>query len=1274
MVKKSFLWMYRFTLTAIWVMIFVMSLTILGLRYFVLPEISHYQNDIAQAVSKQLGQHVNIGSIEASWQGLNPRIRLKQVDIYDQENRIALSLEKVDSTLSWLSIPLFEPRLASLIVYRPELNIRREADGTVYIAGISLSGPTQLEFPNWLLRQTEIAIVDAEVIWNDAYRKAPEVKLSKLNLKVENPTWDRLRGRHRFALKATPSAISQQAIDIRGNLFGHDFGKLDEWRGRFYAEVRQSNFAELKRWMDFPFELQSGEGDARVWVSFDELKIERITGDVNLSNLTTQIPYQNQPASTFNHLAGRIQWEKQETGQLISAQNIQVITPENLNIKNGNFSLQQSQKDNQPYYQGNISLEEFQLESTNKLLPYLPLPEKVSEQFKVIQPVGKLSQLSLSWKGAGNALNEYALKSNFSDFGVDPIEAYDIPGFQHLSGNVNLTQNNGTLQFNSDRVVLYPKQVLRYGVPVDYIRGKVVWRSERDKINVHLNKLAFSTPHAVGEVNGYVEYDDANGLYLDLTGGVTKGDARFTKLYLPTVLSKDTLDWIDTSILQGQVEDVGVIIKGKAKDFPFVDNKKGMFRITGKASNVLLDYVTGWPMITVNKMNLLFEGKRMELFVHDGQVLNNKILNTKVSIPDLLVDNTMLDIKGEVNGNVNDQLNFINTSPLVEWSGGFSHGVKGSGNGKLNLDLSIALYNEQAVHFKGKYSFINGGLIDDGMPELNQINGDVVFNDNGLNAPNLHMNVFDSPAIVSIATDKAKTLQINAKGKITDSGIRKSLGLAIPSSVTGSTEWQAHASISDKKTEFNVRSNLQGLSLQLPYPLTKQPNESLAFSLDRKTASNNQDLIQFTLGSAVSGKFLHSTQNGVSKIERGEIGVNVGAEIPNQNIVNLRVLMNHLDMDEWMTQFEKAGGSSQGMSLPINHIDLSADTFEIFDKRFNNLKMSTQINNNVWMISLKSDEVTGSMRWVDQGAGRLLANLTQLTLPQDAPDKKAKDKTIKQLDLRYPDLEINADNFDIGKKKFGRLELSAKEQNGNWIIQKLMLKNPDGVITATGQWNNWKTQQNTLMNFNWQISDIGKTFKRLNFAEMIKGGTAQLNGQLRWAGSPHEFDFPNLSGNLQLLANKGQILKIEPGVGRLFSVLSLQNLPRRLTLDFKDLFSSGFVFDKISADIAVNRGVMRSENFAMEGPTAMVEIKGETDLDKETQHFYVKVKPYITDTLSLAAFAGGPAVGAAAYIAQKVLKNPLDKIAESEYEIIGTWSNPEEREVKSATPAGNLFK
>jgi len=87
---------------------------------------------------------------------------------------------------------------------------------------------------------------------------------------------------------------------------------------------------------------------------------------------------------------------------------------------------------------------------------------------------------------------------------------------------------------------------------------------------------------------------------------------------------------------------------------------------------------------------------------------------------------------------------------------------------------------------------------------------------------------------------------------------------------------------------------------------------------------------------------------------------------------------------------------------------------------------------------------------------------------------------------------------------------------------------------------------------------------------------------------------------------------------------------------------------------------MRSDNFKMAGPAADVRIKGEISIPKETQHLFVNVSPRISDSISLAALAGGPLVGAVAFLAQKVLKDPLNKIASTDYEIIGTWDTPQE--------------
>lgn len=173
---------------------------------------------------------------------------------------------------------------------------------------------------------------------------------------------------------------------------------------------------------------------------------------------------------------------------------------------------------------------------------------------------------------------------------------------------------------------------------------------------------------------------------------------------------------------------------------------------------------------------------------------------------------------------------------------------------------------------------------------------------------------------------------------------------------------------------------------------------------------------------------------------------------------------------------------------------------------------------------------------------------------------------------------------------------------------------------------------------------------------------------------PHEYDVLALNGNLEFEVKQGQVLKVQPGVGRLLGLVTLQSLPRRLTLDFRDLFSNGFAFDKISGRVNIDKGVMRSDNFSMTGPAADVMITGETNLKAETQKLRVKVLPHITDSLSLAALAGGPLAGAVAFLAQKVLKDPLNKIASTEYEIIGTWDNPQEvkseKEIVKPQPSG----
>jgi uncharacterized protein YhdP len=264
---------------------------------------------------------------------------------------------------------------------------------------------------------------------------------------------------------------------------------------------------------------------------------------------------------------------------------------------------------------------------------------------------------------------------------------------------------------------------------------------------------------------------------------------------------------------------------------------------------------------------------------------------------------------------------------------------------------------------------------------------------------------------------------------------------------------------------------------------------------------------------------------------------------------------------------------------------------------------------------------------------------------------------------------VIAENFEIKQKKLGRLELVATQQNIDWNIDKLVISNPDSTLSVNGVWNSWKRRPNTRLNLTWNIEDLGKTMDRYGYPDTIKGGNADLTGNLRWPGSPHEFNVAGLGGKLKLEAKNGQFLKIRPGVGRLLGVLSLQSLPRRLSFDFRDIFSAGFSFDKIGVNADIDNGIMRSDDFMMEGPAAKVAIKGETNLAKETQNLRIKVTPSISDSLSVAAFAGGPAVGVAAIVAQKLLNDPFNKLVAYEYDITGTWDEPQEVKSNGKQPS-----
>ena len=353
----------------------------------------------------------------------------------------------------------------------------------------------------------------------------------------------------------------------------------------------------------------------------------------------------------------------------------------------------------------------------------------------------------------------------------------------------------------------------------------------------------------------------------------------------------------------------------------------------------------------------------------------------------------------------------------------------------------------------------------------------------------------------------------------------------------------------------------------------------------------------------------------------------------------------------------------------LDIVAVRAQSMVALGKQMNNVVIGASRDNRTWQVSMESDNVAGYLTWRQGGGaaglGRVTARLARLVVAKDAAGDVASLIEGEQV-ASIPGLDVVADSFELYGRNLGRLELVANNnRNGQWRLQRLQLSNPDAELNGSGVWGPTPdagpgAKRKMSLELALDIKDIGRLMDRLGLAGTMRAGTGKLEGELSWRGVPFALDYPSMSGQLALSTDKGQFLKADPGVAKLLGVLSLQSLPRRIALDFRDVFSEGFAYDTIRANIGIANGVMSTRDFKMKGINATVVMDGSSDLARETQNLKVIVVPELNagSASLLYALVTNPAIGFGTFIAQLVLREPLMKALTYEYAVTGTWSDP----------------
>jgi uncharacterized protein (TIGR02099 family) len=1246
-------WSYQIAIAALFLAVLVFASTVVALRYWILPNIGQYREDIAASITRAAGQRVTIGAIDANWERLRPHLALREVQVYDRQGRPALVLQHVDSTLSWWTLLVGEVRLHALEISDPVLSLRRDAEGRIFFAGIELNQPdSDSGFADWLLQQSRIVIRNAVIEWRDEKRQAPALTLSRVNLRLENSG-----RRHRLGLQAVPPAELAAPLDIRADLKGEKVADLAAWEGRVYAKLDHADIAAWQTWLPFPFELRQGYGGVQAWLGFKAGEIGEVTADVRLNDVTARFASDLAPLD-LHSLSGRLGWLPLPGGFEFRAQRLNLAAKSGVSLPATDLLVRNVAAQGKKSAAGEIRANNLYLEPLVKLADALPLSPEVRGNLAEIGPQGSFRDFSVTWSGDWKAPQSYTAKWSFTGLGMKPHGK--LPGFSGLSGNLDANEKSGTLALDSHGVRANFPDLFREPLEMDALTAQMNWKKQENSngLDINLTSLSLANRHLAGRLFGsYKMIGDTPGT-IDLTGQFTRGDARQVGRYIPLTIGQSTRDWLNTALLAGQSNDVRLRLKGNLADFPFADGKRGLFEVVGKVTGGTLEYAPGWPKIENIVVDLLFRGARMEITAHQGNTDGMQISKTSAVIPDLLSWDEVLEVEGEARGPTGDMIKFIDHSPVSAMIDDFTEGMGASGNGNFKLKLAIPLRRNKDSRVAGSYQFVNNRVtLGADFPALEEVNGRLDFTEASVAIPQITALALGGPASISGATQKDGGVRINAQGRATAAGIRGLADQQITRNLSGTADWRGEVSIRKKQADMLLESSLVGLAVNLPAPFGKKEADPVPLRFEKKIMGAQQDLLQFNYGKSLAAVLSRNHENGKTTIERGAVNLGAAAVLPPQPGIWLSGELALLDLDHWRSIF---GQSSAKTQLPgFAGLNLKFGAVDAFGKRFNDLRISAKMQESTWQANVQSRELAGSVHWNPEGRGRLQARLGHLTIPDPAPAKLGVPTEAPQ-EKELPALDIIADSFSAKQKKLGKLELLAVQEGEDWRIENLRISNPDGSLQMDGLWQGWRRRPMTNANLHLEAQDLGKLLARLGYPEAVKRGTATLDGQLSWAGSPHDIDFPSLAGNLQLEARNGQFLKIEPGVGKLLGLLSLQSLPRRLTLDFRDIFSEGFAFDSISGSARIHRGVARTDDFRLEGPAAKVQMQGETDLARETQNLKVRVVPQLGEGMSVAgAFLGGPVVGIAALLAQKLLRDPLGQIAAYEYSISGTWDNPD---------------
>lgn len=1207
------------------------------LRY-TLPHLDQQKHRVEQFLADQYGIDLSIGQISAGWHGIGPSLVLQDVQLrQNAASPLDLSVQTTQIEIDfWASV------LAGQIQ-----STRFELDGLALRINLAQLQQGESDYPvvdalqRLFLEQLQrFSVTDSHI--------AVTTRYDEQLIQIETLSWVNQDQHHQGVGQLQVVELASNSASFVLDLHGDP----SDLNGLFYASAEALDVSPwLNQWLPTEQELTTSRANMTWWSGIKNSRVTDVHVEFGNSDFAWDTAQSTLSASV---IGGDLRAEPDAEGWRFNLDNLIINIDQRTLASNWRGHIAQDGRSR------------LMLMNSIDVAPLLPLTalvldEQQQSMLAELDPQASIDELAVMFS------QQVAAYARFNDIGWQQTAA--IPGLENLTAELFWQGKHGGFTLRGVQDIVHIDDMLDDDLLYQDLQAQGFVTLNDGGFNLQVPQLRLRNDWL--SLTQRLAYDSHSDVLQSQTQIEPMSVARAKRLFPGTLMGQQTKAYLSRALVDGQVGAAEVLWFGRPAAFPF-DNNQGVFQARVQISDSTFAFDPGWPALTDLSLSLAFDNEALVMTSEAGTLQGVELSDLHAVIPRLVSDARLLiDTHGRAEGQVVSQL--MMDSDLSDSVGvALTDGVQLGGSVGVKLHLDIPLSGNDVVA-KGEVSLDNNTLW---VPSLdmtfNKVGGTVLFENDRVRVDELQADLLGQPVRVNylgaLEPGQGYRSQISMHGDWQVAALLEQQHPPLQDWLSGASTWRAMVDLllTDEGYEYamDIQSDLVGVGSSLPSPFAKVAVDSMPLHVVGQ-GDQQATTVKVSLGEDIvfNGVLPHDTL----QFSRAHLGVGDTDVLSMGLGFSISAQLETVDAQRWYQAIDALIAGIPDGEAPMlgepQRIYVEAQRLNLFGHHVDNLELVAKHSTQDWLLQLNAQQLRADVQlyydWLNKGVD-VQADFLDLTPPKDTNTDAAVIDTLQPDWQRMPPIRFQCQRCRLDDMDIGKVGFALQRADQGMTIESLSLESAHGKVQAQGRWQTGDDAvMFTALEGEFTSSDLGAYLKNLGVDSGIKDSKASFAFDLQWDGAPFAFNLESLDGDVNWRLSDGYLTDVSDKGSRIFSLLSLQSLVRKLSLDFRDVFAKGFFYDKMTGSFQVADGRAHTEDTVIDGGAGEMTLTGYTDLPSRALNYRIGFTPNVTSSLPLLVYwMVNPASAIAALAIDQVLTE-TKVISNVQYSLTGTLDEPQ---------------